>query len=291
MQFERLDQFVANKKGITRSQAQKLIEEGRVRVNGELPKKTGLALKPEDHVSIKESVAKSSLQGVEGKLDILHEDAELLVINKDPGLIVHPSPSSKESKSVVQLALHHLKSLPESKDLSRPGLVHRLDKDTSGVLLIAKTLPMQEKLMHAFAQRQVKKIYLALVKGKPDSNEGSIITSVKRDSRQRQRMAIHAQGKKAVSHYRVLQNFKGFSLLEVEIETGRTHQIRLHLASIGHPVLGDKVYGDSTLNKNFMQKFGLKRQFLHAKELSVFGKSYQAPLKEDLETVLTKLSS
>ncbi|MFT7184608.1 MAG: 23S rRNA pseudouridine1911/1915/1917 synthase, partial [Oceanicoccus sp.] len=185
--------------------------------------------------------------------------------------------------------LSHSKGLSDGTAAQRPGIVHRLDKDTSGVIIIAKNNKTHEKLGKAFHDREVEKIYLAVVLGIPRTSKGTINAPIRRSSKDRTRMAIHNQGKSAVTHFEIEEVYQGYSLLKVKIETGRTHQIRVHLASIGHPVIGDNIYGDKEVNEEFEKNFGLKRQFLHANTLSIDGDKYIAPLKKDLLEVLDQL--
>lgn len=287
---ERLDSVLSEKLGISRSQIQVMMEGGHVLVNKAKPKKAGQKIKDGDSVYYRlPEVREASLNAQDIPLDIIFENSDLLVINKDPGIVVHPDESGHEDGTIVNAVLAHCDDLSGIGGEKRPGIVHRLDKDTSGVLLIAKSDEMHQKLNKAFQDRKVEKIYWALVKGCPKSTEGRIEAPIKRSHQDRKKMAIHAQGKMAVSQFKLLEQFEGVSLLEIQIETGRTHQIRVHMASIGHPVVGDEVYGDQKLNKQF-RKLGLERQFLHAKKLSVFGESFEADLKTDLEELLKHLS-
>ncbi len=203
-------------------------------------------------------------------LEILYEDDELLAVNKQPGIVVHPDESGHSSGTIVNAVLAHCgDSLTGIGGEKRPGIVHRLDMDTSGVLVIAKTASMHARLSKAFQDREVHKLYLALVRGCPKTDKGRIDAPIRRDTKDRKKMAVNAQGKRAVSEFEILERFDGVSLLAVKIETGRTHQIRVHLASIGHPVVGDTVYGDAELNHEFAVEHDLKRQFLHAYELEI----------------------
>ncbi len=284
---ERLDSFLSKKLGISRSNAQTLIENGNVRLNHKSPKKSGAVLATNDFVHYRKEIKPSQLEAQDIPLNILFEDSELLVINKAPGIVVHPNETGHYSGTIANAILAHCKELV-SKGY-RPGIVHRLDKDTSGALLIAKTEASLQELSKLFHDRKVHKTYWALVSGKPKTEEGSIDAPIQRDTKSRQRMAIHAQGRHALTSFKILEVYVGATLLEVKIETGRTHQIRLHLASIGHPVLGDPVYGDNKINKTFASKYDLKRQFLHAKSIEFEGRHFEAPLAPDLKTVLDQL--
>lgn len=279
----RLDVFLANAMGQSRNVTQKLIDDGRVKVNKVVAFKTGIKLQEGDEVEAGKPKAtpQPHLKASPMDLDILYEDDEILVINKPAGIVVHPDSTGHHENTIANALLHHLRQLGSS-DL-RPGIVHRLDKDTSGVLLLAKTPLAHHRYAKLFHDRKVHKEYLALVRGTPKTSIGRIEAPIKRDSHIRQQMAISKGGKRAVSTFKVLESFGWASLLRVTIETGRTHQIRLHLASIGHPVLGDPVYGDSIANDRAKKELDLKRQFLHAQRLEIDGKVFEAPLPEDLE--------
>ncbi len=294
---ERLDQFLSNQTGVTRSAVQKQILHGRVKVNGHPAKKSGLKLRLGDQIEMPlNGVPRPKLKPSALKLEILYEDAKMLVINKPAGIVVHPDTTGHQDNTIANAVIKYLK-VPEKShdgeapafDELRPGIVHRLDKDTSGVLVIAKTPESLHQLSRLFQNRKVQKTYLALVKGCPKTDKGRISAPIKRDSKNRQQMAIHGQGKHAVTHFEVLETYGWCSLLEVGIETGRTHQIRLHLASIGHPILGDSTYGDKNTNLRAQTELGLNRHWLHAKELVINGDRFVAPLAKDLEETRMKL--
>lgn len=234
------------------------------------------------------------------KIDVLYEDPSCFVINKPAGMAVHLASASHKGATVVEEMRE--KITKDFKDKLRPGIVHRLDKDTSGALIIARNQAAVDDLVSQFKNRKVQKVYLALVFGVLQYPEGIIDSPISRSYRDRKKMALAADnvGKQAISKYKVLKQFKidskyNASLLEVQIMTGRTHQIRVHMASIGHSVIGDKLYGNKKINKFFENKFGLTRQFLHSQKIQFkspnTGKSVkiEAPLPEDLETVLIKL--
>jgi 23S rRNA pseudouridine1911/1915/1917 synthase len=217
-------------------------------------------------------------------LAIVHEDAELLVIDKPAGLVVHPG-SGNWSGTMLNALLHHA---PGIGNLPRAGIVHRLDKDTSGLLVVAKTEAAQAALVRQLQARSVKRTYLALVRGKLSARQGTIDAPVGRHPVQRTRMAVVAGGKPAVTHYRVRRRFPAHTLLECDLETGRTHQIRVHLASIGHPLEGDPVYGGKA-------RGALARQALHAWKLAFVhpgsGKPvrFESPPPADFEALLEAL--
>lgn len=282
---QRLDQFLVEFLGISRNQIQRLIKEECIYLNHK-SEKANTRVKIGDELLYRIPAAKASaLKGEKIPLDILFEDKNMLVINKPAGMVVHPDESGHHEGTIVHAVLAHCKNLSGIGGEKRPGIVHRLDKDTSGVLLIAKNDATHQKLTKLFHDRKVKKTYLALVKGQPKSQKGRIEAPINRSTTNRKKMAVSHQGKNAISTFEVMAAYRGVSLLKVNIETGRTHQIRVHLASIGHPVVGDPVYGDKKLNDEFKEKHGLTRQFLHAAKLEIDGKMFEAPLPEDLQKI------
>ncbi len=271
---ERLDTFLAKKLKLSRNQIQHLIKEDNIHLNDKTPRKTGVKLKKNDKIAYRLPEKTSTHKPEDIPLEIIFEDKNILVINKPAGIVVHPDNSGHSSGTILNAALAHCKN-------AKP--VHRLDKDTSGVLLIAKNIKTHEKLSKLFKDRKVEKTYIALVKGHLKTKEGRIEAPIKRDSKNRQQMAINRLGKNAITTFKVLETYPKTSLLEVKIETGRTHQIRLHLASIGHPVIGDKKYGDP--------KSAFPRQFLHAKKLIIDGKTFSAKLPKMLKSPHTLLTT
>lgn len=264
----------------SRTYFQKLIDEGLVLVNGERVKKR---TKPSvgDEIEVEFSFTREeALKPEPIPLNILYEDEDLLIVNKPAGMVVHPAPGNWTG-TFANALLFHCNHLEVKEGDLRPGIVHRLDKDTSGCLLAAKNLQTQWKLIEAFAGRKVYKEYLAIALGNPGTR--MIDAPIGRDPRNRQKMAVVEKGKVAKSHLKPLQASKELALLSVVIETGRTHQIRVHLSSVGAPVLGDSVYGRIGENK----KFDCSRQLLHASKLRfthpVSGKEIEveAPLPED----------
>ena len=297
----RLDKFLADKfPQYSRSQFQKMIKNGDVLVNNGVLKSSYI-LAANDTVEVKDAFKKEVLiQSENIDLPIVYEDEEFLVINKPAGIIVHPDGASVSTGTVVN-ALFDKIPKGVGEDIRR-GIVHRLDKDTSGLLVVVKTLEAKNYFVKQFQGKTIKKVYLALVKGILPHKEGRIEAPIGRDIRNRKKMAIvdEKKGKNAISLYKVLEEFEvseklRASLIEVEIKTGRTHQIRVHMDSIGHPIVGDNVYGSAPINRFFKEKFGLDRQFLHAKKLSFkhpkTGKtlSLEAELPEDLEKVLKEV--
>lgn len=199
-------------------------------------------------------------------MEILYEDSGCFVVNKPAGVVVHPGEGGMHcGKTVVDIFAEKIEKGVGAP--GRPGIVHRLDKNTSGVLVIAKNEAAYNDLVAQFKEHAIEKIYLGLVRGKMENDEAIIDSPIARSYKDRKKMGVSRMGKEAVTEYKVLESYDGVSLLEVRIKTGRTHQIRVHMAAIGHPIVGDKEYGDKQLNREFEEKFGLERQFLHAVKL------------------------
>jgi 23S rRNA pseudouridine1911/1915/1917 synthase len=254
----RLDRYLCERLAqLSRSRIQRLIADGLVTVN-EQAAKAGLKLNAGDRLKVILPPAPPSPLTPEAMpLSIVYEDDDLLVVDKPAGLTVHPAPGHP-SHTLINALLSHLPHLARGDSL-RPGIVHRLDRDTSGVMVVAKNSPAQAKLIEQFRARSVAKAYIVLVKGKLTPESGVIEAPIGRDPRHRQRMAVVTKGREARTEYRVMKYIEGYTLLEVKPETGRTHQIRVHLAAIGYPVVGDKVYG--------VKSPFLSRQFIHASRL------------------------
>ena len=240
----RLDAFLAGQMEKTRSSVQKLIEEGNVRVNGS-PAGKNTRLREGDRVEAVEpppEVLDVTPQNI--PLDIVYEDGDLLVVNKPKGMVVHPAPGNPDGTLVNALLYHCGGSLSGINGVIRPGIVHRIDKDTSGLLIVAKNDRAHQSLAEQIAVHSFTRIYNAVVYGNLKTEEGTISAPLGRHPTDRKRMAVLSSGgREAVTHYRVLERFSGFTLVECRLETGRTHQIRVHMAHIGHPVAGDPVYG------------------------------------------------
>jgi len=252
----RLDKYVGEKcPEISRTRAQRLIADGHITVNGHTAK-ASFKLDTGDRVNVGIPPTAPSLLSPENiPLDILYEDDDILVLDKPSGLAVHPAPGHPDH-TLVNAVLSHLPGLAEISDSLRPGIVHRLDKDTSGVMLVAKNEPARLNLMQQFEAHSVAKTYQVLVRGHLAPEEGIIEASIGRDPRNRKRMAVVSEGREARTRYNVVRYIGDYTLLEVRTETGRTHQIRVHLAAIGYPVVGDDTYG--------VKVPFLSRQFLHA---------------------------
>ena len=221
-------------------------------------------------------------------LDVIYEDKDLVAINKAAGMVVHPA-AGHSSGTLVNAILHRWPALQKLEEKERAGIVHRLDKDTSGVILIAKTEKSLAELQRQFKDRTTEKTYFALVDGQPESFSGLIDAPIGRDTKQRKKMAVVRNGKPAQTRYEVIESFPDHALMKLALLTGRTHQIRVHLAWLGYPVVGDSVYGHRK------KTLPVKRFFLHAAELSVDSPStgkrlvFQVPLPPDLQSILDQL--
>lgn len=252
---ERLDAYVASKvPGLSRSRARRLIEEKRVTLDGS-------PARPSTRVRVGQRViAELHDASMPGDLPqriafgVVHEDESIIVVDKPAGLVVHPTPAQREG-TLLNALLDRCPGLPDGPGMRR-GIVHRIDKDTSGLLVVAKTESAYADLTTQLQQRAFHKVYLALVRGRVEPCRAAIESPIARDPANRQRMAVVEGGREAVSQYRVLERHPGCSLVEVKLFTGRTHQIRVHLASLGHPVMGDRTYGRGP--------HSIARQFLHA---------------------------
>ena len=296
----RLDAFLAARvEGVSRSTLKRVIDDGDVLVGGRAAKPS-LKLKGGERVEVElPAPPPSEVEPEEIPLDILHEDAEVVVVNKPAGLVVHPAAGVPSGTLANALAFHFGQLAGRGSSL-RPGIVHRLDRDTSGVIVVAKTARAHESLSEQFRARTVFKSYVALVHGVTREERGKIEEPLARDPRNRTRMAVVRGGRAALSLWRVRQRFTRFTLLDVQIKTGRTHQIRVHLAWIKHPVVGDETYGggrDKTLPDPALRArvAALGRQFLHAERLGFHHPStgewmgFTAPLPPELSEFLDAL--
>ncbi|MDD4169124.1 MAG: RluA family pseudouridine synthase [Desulfotomaculaceae bacterium] len=287
---KRLDVYLAGvAEGLSRSYIQKLITEGMVLVSGE-------AVRPSYKVRPGDLVALDipELQGLEVKperipLDIYYEDSDLIVVNKPRGMVVHPA-AGNYSGTLVNALLFHCGDLSGINGVARPGIVHRLDKDTSGLIVAAKNDAAHACLAKQLKERQVKRRYLALVHGRVNEVSGIVDAPIGRDPNNRQKMAVVDRNSKcAITYYNVLKRLAGYTYLYLRLETGRTHQIRVHMAYIGHPVAGDPKYGPARFH------LGLKGQFLHAAKLGFIhprtrvNLDFEAPLPSELSKVLESL--
>jgi 23S rRNA pseudouridine1911/1915/1917 synthase len=307
-----------------------LLEQAGITIDGRANVKPSMKLRGGEHISILAAPEPPPLRATpeDIPLEFVFEDDDMAVINKPPGMMVHAGAGNssagsdemlddpRQSGTLVNALLHHLQQLSTGSAPLRPGIVHRLDKNTSGLMLVAKNDAAHAKLSEMFAKRHVKKTYIALVQGTLKQATGTINTPIARDAVRRTRMTTRREGgRPAISHYKQLRYIDGpygkFTLIEVRIETGRTHQIRVHMSSIGHPVVGDTLYGaqksiplQSTLNKKGKRptseeqaRVSLERNFLHAAKLQLnhpkTGKAlaFEAPLPSDLVTFMEQLAA
>ena len=240
----RLDAFLAlNLEGKTRSAVQKLMDQGKVLVNGKTGRKND-KVKPGDSIQVEIPEPEPlELLPQDIPLDIVYEDEHLLVVNKPKGMVVHPAPGNPDGTLVNALLYHCGESLSGINGVIRPGIVHRIDKDTSGLLMVAKNDLAHQSLAAQIAAHTFTRMYNTVVYGNLKTDEGTISAPIARHPTDRKKMAVVPGGREAVTHYRVLERLSGFTLVECRLETGRTHQIRVHMAHIGHPVAGDPVYG------------------------------------------------
>lgn len=288
---KRLDVFLAERTGLTRSRVQELIAAGKARAGGEIREKH-YRVRCGEEVSLEippPEPAEPRPQDLDIRL--LYEDHHLAVVSKPAGMVVHPAAGHREG-TLVNAALFSLRGLSGVGGVERPGIVHRLDRDTSGLLVLAKDDHAHLHLQEMVKERRLKRIYLALVHGVPASPLGTVEAPVGRDPQDCKRMAVTSRGRPAVTHFRVTEDFGEASLLEVELVTGRTHQIRVHMSYIGHPVVGDETYGRKG---RLERELGLSRQFLHAYRLRFphpfTGEEleFEDPLPEDLSGALDRL--
>jgi 23S rRNA pseudouridine1911/1915/1917 synthase len=289
---KRLDVFLtARLTEFSRSRIQGLIKDGFVKVMGQTITKSGQVLCPGELIEIRiPPPVPSGLIAEEIPLDIIFENDDLVVVNKPAGMVVHPSPGHS-SGTLVHAALGHIPELEGIGGEERPGIVHRLDKETSGLIIVAKNEHAHHWLQEQFKSRKVEKIYLALVDGRPPTPAGRVEAPVGRNTTHRKLMAVVPleKGREAVSEYRTLESFPNHTLLEVHPLTGRTHQIRVHLAFLGCPVVADKVYG------KHKPTVDLNRHFLHANELKIvlpgdkLARIFETPLPQELLLVLEHL--
>lgn len=288
----RLDVFLANEHpDLTRSRIQRLIREQRATVNG-VPARQAYRLRPGDVVALEIPEPEAPCIAPEPiPLDIYYEDGDVIVVNKPRGMVVHPAVGNYRG-TLVNALLHHCRDLSGINGVLRPGIVHRLDKDTSGLLMVAKNDAAQLALAAQLKARTVTREYTGLAHGRFAAEEGTINAPIGRHPRDRQRMAVVPHnGRPAVTHYRVARRYDAYTLLRLRLETGRTHQIRVHLAYVGHPLVADLKYGHKRA------ELGLSGQFLHAGRLGFVHPStgsyleFEAPLPDELQAVLARLET
>ncbi len=283
----RLDKVLAElNPELSRSSIQRMIENKNVTVNGKV-EKMSYKLSKGDIVKLEEEEIKDvSLKPQNIPVDIIYEDSDIIVVNKPKGLVVHPANGNPDGTLVNAIMNICKDSLSGIGGKLRPGIVHRLDKDTSGLIIIAKNDNAHINLSEQIKNHEVKKTYIALVRGIVKENEATINMPIARSSKDRKKMAVQKNGRNAITHFKVLERFKGYTLLEVSIETGRTHQIRVHMATIGYPIVGDMVYS------NGKNPFNVTGQMLHSWKLCfkhpISGKTLklEAPIPKYYEEVL-----
>ena len=287
---ERLDVFLSEKMGRTRSNVKNLIDGGAVKVNLKA-EKAGKVLKAGDRVFVEIPDLKPlDLEPVDIPLDIVYQDEDIAVINKPQGLTVHAGNGVKGA-TLVNGLLYHLDSLSGINGVIRPGIVHRIDKDTSGLLVVAKNDEAHVSLSNQIKEKTCRRIYVALLEGSVKADNGTIDTFFGRSDKNRTMMAVKNSGRRAITLYEVIKRYKNYTLCRFELKTGRTHQIRVHAKYIGHPIVGDFVYGREK------QPFDLKGQLLHAEKLILThprtGKEmeFTAPLPDYFEKILKKLQT
>lgn len=284
---ERLDTYVSSlNSNMSRSNCQRLIKEGNVLVNGNSSKEA-YKVKLGDEILIRiEPPKEAKIEAQEIPLNIIYEDNDIIVINKEKGMVVHPGNGNTDGTLVNAVLSHAKDSLSGIGGEIRPGIVHRLDKDTSGLIIVAKNDSAHINVSEQIKNHEVTKIYTALVRGNIEEDEATIDMPIARDERDRTKMATNIDGKEAVTHFKVIKRYYDYTLLRVKIDTGRTHQIRVHMAKIHHPVIGDEVYSSG---KN---EFDVKGQLLHSTILEFkhprTGEKlhFEAPLPDEFKNVL-----
>lgn len=288
----RLDSYLANEKAeLSRTMIKKLIEDGNILVNGKR-QKTSYKVENNDEICITVPEAKEiNLKAQDIPIEIIYEDKDIIVVNKPKGMVVHPAVGNID-RTLVNAIMNICKdSLSGIGGEIRPGIVHRLDKDTSGLLIVAKNDEAHIKMSEEIKNREVTKIYIALVRGVVKENEASIDMPIGRSPKDRKKMAVVRNGKRAITHFKVIKRYHNYTLLQIKIDTGRTHQIRVHMAEIGYPVVGDLVYS------NGKNEFGVEGQMLHAKKLEfkhpITGESMhlEAELPDYFKQILKKLDN
>ncbi|MGH4050429.1 MAG: RluA family pseudouridine synthase [Clostridium sp.] len=287
----RLDVFISNEfENRSRSYIQRIIEGENALVNGKC-RKSNFKLKLEDIITLNvPAPVELNVKAEDIPLDIIYEDSDVIVINKPQDMVVHPAPGNY-SGTLVNALLNHCTDLSGINGVLRPGIVHRIDKDTSGALVVAKNDNAHNSLAAQLKDHSMTRSYIALVEGIIKNNEGTIDEPIARHPKDRIKMAVVESGKRAVTHFKVLERFESNTLVECNLETGRTHQIRVHMAKIGHPLVGDLIYGFKK------QRFNLKGQVLHAKKLGFIHPStneymeFNSPLPNYLEKLIVKLKN
>jgi len=276
---------------LSRSMIQKMLEDGNILVNGK-NEKASYKTRLNDKIEVEEIIAKDiELKAQDIPVDIIYEDKDIIVVNKPKGMVVHPANGNPDGTLVNAIMNICRDSLSGIGGEIRPGIVHRIDKDTSGLLIIAKNDKAHINLSEQIKNREITKKYVALTRGVIKENTATINMPIGRSDKDRKKMAVRKDGKNAVTHFDVIKRYNGYTYLDIKIDTGRTHQIRVHLAEIGYPIVGDSVYS------NGRNPFGVEGQMLHAKSLQfkhpITGEviKLEAPLPEYFNVVLNKLES
>ncbi|MGN0765128.1 MAG: RluA family pseudouridine synthase [Christensenellales bacterium] len=286
---KRLDLFLSEEIDESRSYVKNLTEQGLVLVNGKVVK-AGYSLKNGDVIEYElPEIKQLDLTPADIPIDVVYEDDDVAVINKAQGMVVHPAPGSYDN-TLVNALLFRLKSLSSINGVARPGIVHRLDKDTSGLLVVAKNDDAHVDLQSQISSKEAKRYYIALVDGVINKDEGVIDTFIDRSQKDRKMMSVSREGKgrRAITHFKVLERLGGYSLVEYELKTGRTHQIRVHSKHIGHPIVGDSVYGGSTnLYDQGQLLHAFRLQFTHPRTKQLM--TFEAPLPKYFSDILAKL--
>ena len=291
-QGKRLDTYISSQnEKITRTSAQRLIEQGNILVNGK-KQKVAYKIAENDVITVEHEEPKQiELKAQKIPIEVIYEDADIIVVNKPKGMVVHPANGNPDGTLVNAIMNICKDSLSGIGGEIRPGIVHRLDKDTSGLLIVAKNDMAHVKMSEQIKNHEVKKTYIALVRGVIKENEATIDMPIGRSRTDRKKMAVAKDGKNAVTHIKVLKRYDKYTLLEINIETGRTHQIRVHLSHIGYPIIGDYIYS------NGKNEFGVEGQCLHAKSLEfkhpITKKEMklEAPLPEYFQDIINKLDN
>ena len=291
-QGKRLDTYISSQnEKITRTSAQRLIEQGNILVNGK-KQKVAYKIAENDLITVEHEEPKQiELKAQKIPIEIIYEDEDIIVVNKPKGMVVHPANGNPDGTLVNAIMNICKDSLSGIGGEIRPGIVHRLDKDTSGLLIVAKNDMAHVKMSEQIKNHEVKKTYIALVRGVIKENEATIDMPIGRSRTDRKKMAVAKDGKNAVTHIKVLKRYDKYTLLEINIETGRTHQIRVHLSHIGYPIIGDYIYS------NGKNEFGVEGQCLHAKSLEfnhpITNKEMklEAPLPKYFQDIINKLDN
>ena len=288
---ERIDKYLSEQlEDMTRSHIQKLIKENMVRVNG-MAVKSNFKLSASDQIEVEiPELKEPDILPENIPLDILYEDQDILVVNKPKGMVVHPAPGHYTGTLVNAIMYHCKDNLSGINGVLRPGIVHRIDMDTTGSLLICKNDRAHQALAEQLKEHSITRKYHAIVRGRLKEDEGTIDKPIGRHPIDRKKMSVHCtNGREAITHYRVLKRFQQFTYIECQLETGRTHQIRVHMSSIGHPILGDQIYGPAKC------PYKLQGQTLHAKVLGITHPitgeymEFDAPLPDYFQALLEKM--